>query len=80
MMNGFQSGDEDIEIAPAENEQAFAFDPNVQMPSGGFQLWLWLTVGGLFTSIGSLQPRPVENIRGVDENSNRKALLSVHRL
>lgn len=34
-----QSEDEDIEIAPEPNEQGFTFDQNVQMPSGGFQLW-----------------------------------------
>jgi hypothetical protein len=33
-----QTEDEDIEIAPEQNDQGFAFDPNVQMPSGGFQL------------------------------------------
>lgn len=32
------SEDEDIGIAPAQNEQGFEFEPNIQMPSGGFQL------------------------------------------
>jgi hypothetical protein len=33
-----QSEDEDIEVAPESNEQGFAFEQNVQLPSGGFQL------------------------------------------
>jgi HEAT repeat protein len=34
----FGGNDEDIELAPVQTEEGFAFDPNVQMPSEGFQL------------------------------------------
>jgi len=34
-----QSDDEDLDLAPAQTEEGFAFDSNVQMPDDGFQLW-----------------------------------------
>jgi len=34
-----QSDVEDLDIAPAQTEEGFTFDSNVQMPDDGFQLW-----------------------------------------
>lgn len=34
-----QSEDEDLDIAPQQTDDGFTFDPNVQMPEDGFQLW-----------------------------------------
>jgi len=34
-----QSDEEDLDIAPAQTEEGFTFDANVQMPDDGFQLW-----------------------------------------
>ena len=33
-----QSDEEDVDIAPAQTEEGFTFDTNVQMPDDGFQL------------------------------------------